>query len=240
MHYLGPWTQIAGPTHASPPPHLAGDPSRKRLGAYLVQSQFQGSVNSSALFLTAAAQNLLCMKLAVEVGAIVPNAWTTWFVVRFLGQCRCCWLLRCHQWDPRIFCRADCATIRQQRHPMHALDSHPCVVLVQGACVPAVCGLLLTPLLMYKLFPPEVKDTPDAPRLANERLAKMGPMSRNETIMLGTMAVAVVLWVRMGKKQTPLVAVTVFVTSLLVRIRVHTHVFRLISHTMLMWVSGVR
>ena len=32
------------------------DPSSKKLGSFLVQAQFQGSVNSSALFLTAAAQ----------------------------------------------------------------------------------------------------------------------------------------------------------------------------------------
>ncbi|EFN55902.1 hypothetical protein CHLNCDRAFT_56149 [Chlorella variabilis] len=108
------------------------DPSRKKLGAFLVQSQLQGSVNSSAMFLTAAAQNLLCMKLAAEMGASI---------------------------------------------------------------VPALCGLLLTPLLMYKLFPPEIKDTPEAPKLADERLVAMGPMSRDERIMLGTMAAAVCLWV---------------------------------------------
>ncbi|KAI3437630.1 hypothetical protein D9Q98_000082 [Chlorella vulgaris] len=120
------------------------DPSRKKLGAFLVQSQLQGSVNSSAMFLTAAAQNLLCMKLAAEMGVIVPNAWVTW---------------------------------------------------VKAAIVPALAGLLITPLLMYKLFPPEIKDTPEAPKLAQERLTKMGPMSRDEKIMLGTMAGAVCLWV---------------------------------------------
>lgn len=36
--------------------HTTDDPSRKKLGAFLVQSQLQGSVNSSAMFLTAAAQ----------------------------------------------------------------------------------------------------------------------------------------------------------------------------------------
>ncbi len=45
-------------------------------------SQFQGSVNSSAMFLTAAAQNLLCMKLAAELGVIIASPWLTWFKVR--------------------------------------------------------------------------------------------------------------------------------------------------------------
>ena len=47
-----------------------GKPSASKLGRFLVHAQFQGSVHSSALFLTAAAQNLLCLKLA---GASVLN-----------------------------------------------------------------------------------------------------------------------------------------------------------------------
>ena len=31
--------------------------------------------------------------------------------------------------------------------------------------VPAAVGLAITPLLMYKLFPPEIKDTPEAPKV---------------------------------------------------------------------------
>ena len=49
----------------------AGKPSASKLGRFLVHAQFQGSVHSSALFLTAAAQNLLCLKLA---GAPVHEA----------------------------------------------------------------------------------------------------------------------------------------------------------------------
>ncbi len=35
----------------------------------------------------------------------------------------------------------------------------------QASIVPAAAGLLLTPLLMYKLFAPEIKDTPEAPKV---------------------------------------------------------------------------
>lgn len=35
----------------------------------------------------------------------------------------------------------------------------------QAAVVPALAGLLITPLIMYKLFPPEIKDTPEAPKV---------------------------------------------------------------------------
>jgi len=69
-------------------------------------------------------------------------------------------------------------------------------VTAQAAVVPAVIGLAVTPLLLYKLLPPEVQQTPEAPAQAAEKLEKMGSMSRNETIMLGTMCFALVLWVR--------------------------------------------
>lgn len=55
------------------------DPSQDRLGSFLVHSQMQTSVHSSALFLTAAAQNLLCMKLASELGVLIVSPWVTWF-----------------------------------------------------------------------------------------------------------------------------------------------------------------
>nr|CAB3483294.1 unnamed protein product [Digitaria exilis] len=83
------------------------DPSAKKLGSYLVQSQLQASGNSSALFLTAAAQNLLCLKLAEEIGVKIGNPWITWF-----------------------------------------------------------------------------KDTPDAPALAAQKLKNMGPVTRNEWVMI--------------------------------------------------------
>ena len=123
---------------------FADDPSRHKLGAFLVNTQLQGSVNSSAMFLTAAAQNLLCLKLATEMGVAIPSAWVTWF---------------------------------------------------KAAVVPALIGLLATPLIMYKIFPPEIKDTPEAPAMAAERLKKMGSMTRDEKIMMGTMMGAVCLWV---------------------------------------------
>ena len=45
------------------------DASRRRLGSYLVLSQLQAVAHSSTLFLTAAAQNLLCLQLA-EAGGV--------------------------------------------------------------------------------------------------------------------------------------------------------------------------
>ncbi|KIY99148.1 2-oxoglutarate/malate translocator Flags: Precursor [Monoraphidium neglectum] len=63
-------------------------------------------------------------------------------------------------------------------------------------CLPqAVLGMVITPLLLFKQYPPEVKETPEAPGQASERLKKMGPMSRNELITTAAICGAVVLWI---------------------------------------------
>ena len=46
-----------------------------------------------------------------------------------------------------------------------------------------------------QLSPPELRDTPNAPGEAADRLAAMGPMSRDERWMAATMVGALVLWV---------------------------------------------
>ena len=56
----------------------AGEESRKRLGSFLAHSQFQTSSHSSGLYLTGAAQNLLCLKLVSDVIGPVGNPFVTW------------------------------------------------------------------------------------------------------------------------------------------------------------------
>ena len=53
-----------------------------------------------------------------------------------------------------------------------------------AASVPALVGLIVTPYLVYKLLPPEIKETPDAPAIADERLKEMGPPSSQEKLMV--------------------------------------------------------
>lgn len=55
--------------------------------------------------------------------------------------------------------------------------------------------MFLVPFLMYKVVPPEITDTPNAPKDAARALEKMGPMTRDEKFMAGTMLLAVTLWV---------------------------------------------
>ncbi|XP_023513285.1 dicarboxylate transporter 1, chloroplastic-like [Cucurbita pepo subsp. pepo] len=65
----------------------------------------------------------------------------------------------------------------------------------KAAIVPGLISLIVVPLLLYVIYPPTVKSSPDAPKLAREKLDKMGPMSKNEIIMAGTLLLTVGLWV---------------------------------------------
>jgi len=67
-----------------------------------------------------------------------------------------------------------------------------------GAIVPGILSLIAVPLVLYVIYPPEVKDTPDAPAIAKEELAKLGPMSRDEKITAGALGLTVALWVLGG------------------------------------------
>ncbi|KAL0342939.1 UNVERIFIED_CONTAM: Dicarboxylate transporter 2.1, chloroplastic [Sesamum angustifolium] len=100
--------------------------------------------STSAFFLTAAAQNLLCIKLAESLGVKIPNQWVTWLKV---------------------------------------------------SCLPALISVLATPVIVYKIYPPEIKTTPDAPAMAKRKLEQMGPIKRDEWVMIGTLLLTVALWV---------------------------------------------
>ncbi|KAJ8438375.1 LOW QUALITY PROTEIN: hypothetical protein Cgig2_006293 [Carnegiea gigantea] len=53
-----------------------------------------------------------------------------------------------------------------------------------AAIVAGLLAMMVIPVVLYVIYPPEVKSSPDAPRLAAERLEKMGPLSCGETFML--------------------------------------------------------
>ncbi|MDO5087340.1 MAG: DASS family sodium-coupled anion symporter [Comamonadaceae bacterium] len=60
--------------------------------------------------------------------------------------------------------------------------------------LPGLVALALMPLVLYWLYPPEIKSTPNAAQFASERLKEMGPISRGEWIMLGVFGVLLLLW----------------------------------------------
>lgn len=63
------------------------------------------------------------------------------------------------------------------------------------ACIlPGLVALLIAPYLIYKIYPPELKYTPEAKDLAKNELVKMGPMSKNEKIVASVFILALTLW----------------------------------------------
>jgi divalent anion:Na+ symporter, DASS family len=64
-----------------------------------------------------------------------------------------------------------------------------------SAIVPSLASLAVVPLMIYKFFPPEVRETPNAVSFAEEELRKQGPLTRAEKILLIVFAGVVSLWV---------------------------------------------
>lgn len=63
-----------------------------------------------------------------------------------------------------------------------------------AALVPGLCSLFVIPLVIYLLYPPAVKSTPDAPRLARDKLQALGPVTLSEKVTLAVFALLLVLW----------------------------------------------
>ncbi|MDU4960377.1 MAG: anion permease [Sporomusaceae bacterium] len=63
-----------------------------------------------------------------------------------------------------------------------------------AASVPGVICLACIPLIMHRLYPPEIQETSDAKRFAAGELAKMGPMAGKEKIVLFIFIAALILW----------------------------------------------
>ena len=50
--------------------------------------------------------------------------------------------------------------------------------------VPTLCAMAILPLVLYRVIGPEVRRTPEAPAAARQALAALGPLSRQEWIVL--------------------------------------------------------
>ena len=64
-----------------------------------------------------------------------------------------------------------------------------------AASVPGILSLLIVPLVIYRLYPPEITRTPEAPELARARLQAMGAMTRDERILLIVFVLLLILWI---------------------------------------------
>lgn len=116
--------------------------TERRVGAFLMKVAYQGSVITSAMFLTGMAANPLLAGLTQDAGYSIT--WGRWAL---------------------------------------------------AALLPGLLSLVVMPLIVYKLYPPAVKHTPDAAVLARTRLAEMGKLQKNEWLMLLAFVLLLVLWV---------------------------------------------
>lgn len=119
------------------------DGSERKMGAFLIFTEFQGNLITSAMFLTAMAGNPLAQNLAANT-AHVHITWMNWFL---------------------------------------------------AALVPGLISLILIPFIIYKIYPPTVKETPNAKAWADHELEKMGKTSLSEKFMIGIFVIALALWV---------------------------------------------
>jgi L-tartrate/succinate antiporter len=88
----------------------------------------------------------------------------------------------------------------------------------------APVGLILlaaVPILIYKIYPPETRQAPQAPRWAAEELRKMGPVSGKEMTLLALVLLALALWIG-GAKYIDATLAAILVVTLMVVLRVIT------------------
>lgn len=85
----------------------------------------------------------------------------------------------------------------------------------KAAIVPGLASLVLVPLILYIIYPPTLKSSPDAPKLAREKLEKMGPMTAHEKIMTATLFLTVGLWVFGGLLNVDAVSAAILGLSVL-------------------------
>ncbi|HCG46720.1 MULTISPECIES: DASS family sodium-coupled anion symporter [Corynebacterium] len=64
-----------------------------------------------------------------------------------------------------------------------------------GAVVPGIVALIAIPFFLYKVYPPEIKDSPEIAQFAKKELKEMGPMSRAEAILAADFVLLLFLWV---------------------------------------------
>ena len=76
--------------------------------------------------------------------------------------------------------------------------------------------LAIVPVLLYKIYPPQTREAPEAPRWAGEELRKMGPVSGKEITLLALVLLALVLWIAGGKYIDATIAAILVVTLMVI------------------------
>jgi divalent anion:Na+ symporter, DASS family len=90
-----------------------------------------------------------------------------------------------------------------------------------AAIIPSLISLIIVPLVIYKFFPPEIKETPNAAKFAADELAKLGKISQTEKTLLTVFIGVVFLWATKGyfhELDTTVVALTGICVLLLTKV----------------------
>ena len=122
------------------------DDSRRKAGAYFMQTLWQGNAITNGMFLTSMAGNPLIATLALSSFG-VQISWGLWII---------------------------------------------------GSIVPALCSLAIIPLVLYIIYPPEIKKYPQAKEIAKKELLNLGKMKFEEKAMLCVFIGALILWATGG------------------------------------------
>jgi DASS family divalent anion:Na+ symporter len=117
-------------------------PTARVMGAFLMQTLYQGDLVVSAMFLTACAPNPLVAELTRQ-SAHLDLSWRMWAL---------------------------------------------------AALLPGLVAFAIVPLVIYRLCPPSLRDTRPAQQLATQQLESLGPMRREEWLMLIIFAIVLILW----------------------------------------------
>ena len=91
-----------------------------------------------------------------------------------------------------------------------------------GSSVPGFLSLLLVPYLLFKLDKPEITDTTPARTLARAELARMGPLSRAERLLMFVMVAVMAGWISSPWHSVPNTFVALSGLSALLLLRVIT------------------
>lgn len=65
---------------------------------------------------------------------------------------------------------------------------------LMASIVPTLLAFMAIPWVLYRIYPPQITQTPDAPANAQAMLDVMGPISRNEWITAGVFCGMLILW----------------------------------------------
>lgn len=122
--------------------HPTDQTSRRKIGAFLIQSLYQCNIITSAMFITAMAANPMIVEIAEEMG--IHISWGLWAL---------------------------------------------------AALVPGIISLIVLPYILYKIYPPTIKETPKAPEIARRHLDELGKVSWQEWVTLGVFLSMMTLWI---------------------------------------------